>query len=141
MNHPTEIRDIASLRLTEATCLFANDFYDGAFYIAGYALELNFKAKICECLKIDDFYRNHAARSDLSRVFLVHNLGRLLILSGLYTAYETEKVTNPRLLAEWCCVLKWSETSRYDQRGTHLRQDAEDFITAVNYIIQWINLH
>jgi hypothetical protein len=71
MNNPTEIRDIAALRLAEAHCLFANAFYDGAFYIAGYALELTFKAKICECLKIDDFYRNHAARSDLSKVYFL----------------------------------------------------------------------
>jgi hypothetical protein len=129
------------MRLEDAIMLFNNNLYDGAFYIAGYALELTFKAKICECLKIDEFYHLHAAKSDFSKVFLVHNLNRLLILSGLYTVYETDKLTDSRLMLAWSTAIKWSENNRYDKRGTHVSREVQDFINAIKFLIQWINTH
>jgi hypothetical protein len=38
MDNPIEIRKIANLRLREAETLFIAKLYDGAFYLAGYAL-------------------------------------------------------------------------------------------------------
>jgi hypothetical protein len=56
MKSPQEIQSIAGLRLEKAELLFANAKFDGAFYLAGYAVKLHFKAKICTLLQIDDFF-------------------------------------------------------------------------------------
>jgi HEPN domain-containing protein len=48
-----EIKDIAFERLQEAAILCDNEKYDGAFYLAGYAIELMLKAKICERFDVD----------------------------------------------------------------------------------------
>ncbi|OWY22521.1 HEPN domain-containing protein [Sphingobacteriales bacterium UPWRP_1] len=141
MNNPAEIRNIALLRLDEAQCLFANGKFDGAYYLAGYALELTFKAKICECLNVDDFFKRHVPNSALSSVYLSHNLDRLLLLSGLYTHYENDKLTNSQLMNAWSCVVKWNEKTRYQLPNTYSNCDAQDLITSVNTLIQWIRTH
>ena len=140
MNSPIEIRNIAALRLADAETLYQNSRYDGAFYLAGYALELSFKAKICECLKIDDFYSTHV-KSELSKVYLVHDISKLLLLSGLYTLCEAEKSTDNALMQDWSYVVKWSEKSRYDSHGTHTEGDVQNLINAVKQLMQWISRH
>ena len=50
MTDPLDIRDLSHQRLIEARILFRNDKPDGAFYLAGYAVELMRKYRICERL-------------------------------------------------------------------------------------------
>ncbi|TAE22347.1 MAG: hypothetical protein EAZ92_15970 [Candidatus Kapaibacterium sp.] len=83
MKSPQEIRTIGDARLREAEMLLAKSECDGAFYLAGYAVELYFKAKICELLRLDDFYAKYAPNSVLSKAYMTHNLDGLLLLSGL----------------------------------------------------------
>jgi len=40
MNSVLEIRNLADKRLEEANLLLQNGFHEGAFYLAGYAVEL-----------------------------------------------------------------------------------------------------
>jgi HEPN domain-containing protein len=141
METPLEIKDIAQLRLEEATILKNAGYYDGAYYLAGYALELSFKAKICECLNIEDFYLAHAPKSDLSKIFMVHNLSRLLLLSGLYTQFEIEKTSNIELVNAWSYAMKWSEKARYDKRNTQSEAKLIGFLESINIITSWINSH
>ena len=141
MDTPNEIRDLAALRLEEAECLFQNGLCDGAFYLGGYAVELAFKAKICECLNIDDFYAKHVPKTELSKVFMVHNLDRLMVLSGTFTDLVAEKETNPQLAKAWSAVISWNEKARYDKRNSHLETDVKDFLASVRFIMQWIKQH
>ena len=48
METPFTIRALAALRLAEATVLIQAGKPDGAFYLAGYSVELALKAKIAE---------------------------------------------------------------------------------------------
>jgi hypothetical protein len=116
-------------------------FPNGAFYLAGYAAELYLKAKICESLKLPNFYDQYAPKSDLSKTFLIHNLERLMLLSGLLLAFETEKASNPLFLADWQTIQTWSEKSRYDVRSSHSIDNATEFITSVKNLIQWIKMN
>jgi HEPN domain len=138
MKNPTDIREVADLRLFEADNLIALNLYDGAFYLTGYAVELYLKAKICENLELPDFYSQYAPKSDLSKIFLVHNLERLMLLSGLYAKFVLEKNANATFLRDWETLQLWSEKNRYDTKGTHSESDTTDFIESVKRMILWI---
>ena len=138
MTHPTDIQDLADLRLAEAEGLVSLGFPDGAFYLAGYAAELYLKSKICESLKLPNFYDQYAPKSDLSKTFLIHNLERLMLLSGLLLEFEAEKSSNVPFLSDWQKIQEWSEKNRYDLRGSHTIADATVFINAIKNLIQWI---
>lgn len=56
MESPQEIQKISEERLAEAFILSQNGKFDGAFYLLGYAVELELKAKICELLKIPNLF-------------------------------------------------------------------------------------
>jgi HEPN domain-containing protein len=84
MNHPKEIIRLSDNKLKEAKCLLSNDFADGAFYLAGYAIELLLKAKVCRILCVDDFYMFKAlTNKDHYRPFKIHDLEQLAVLAGI----------------------------------------------------------
>ena len=140
MDNPTIIRQIAQQRIEEAECLFANGHFDGAYYLAGYALELTLKAKICDCLRVPNFYKQHIT-GELSKAFKTHKIDNLLLFTGLHETLNTEKQTNPVLLTTWSVVTCWNENSRYNNINTCDNSKSEDFISAIKYIITWINTH
>jgi HEPN domain-containing protein len=141
MTHPKEIEDLADLRLREAIGLVNIGFPDAAFYLAGYAAELSLKAKICEHLKLPNFYDQYAPKSELSKAFLTHNLERLILLSGLLLEFQAENKANILFLLDWKRLQSWSEKSLYDLEGTHSLVDAIDLINAVKNLIQWIKMN
>lgn len=141
MTNPNDIRTLADWRYEEAENLSKIGYHDGAFYLAGYAVELCLKAKICETLGVTDFYSSHVPRSDLSKTFLIHNLERLILLSGLYPKFEAEKVNDIVFNAHWERVKSWSEKSRYDNKGTHLQTDTNQFLESVKILITWIKMN
>jgi HEPN domain-containing protein len=141
MKNPIDIQNLADLRIKEAVKLQKSKFYDGAFYLAGYAVELYLKAKICENMDVPDFYDTHVPKSDLSKTFLIHNLDRLVLLSGLYTKFEMAKKTVPNLIDHWDKVLTWSEKSRYNNPNTKTEIEALEFIESSKIIIKWIKKH
>ena len=141
MTNPTDIRQLADLRINEAENLNNIGYPDGAFYLAGYAVELYLKAKICENLNLPTFYTQYAPKTDLSKTFLIHNLDRLILLSGLLPKFEAEKSNDPVFLSHWLKIEQWSEKSRYDGIGSHLVKDTSDFIKSVKIITQWIKIN
>jgi HEPN domain-containing protein len=56
MKTPQEIEDLAWDRLDEAQVLFTSRKFDGAFYLAGYAVELMLKTRICELFEIPNLF-------------------------------------------------------------------------------------
>jgi len=111
-----DIQNLAEKRLKEAKVLLANDFYEGAFYLAGYSIELMLKARICKHLEIEHFYQKQP--EPLKKAYFVHNLEQLLTLSGLRKKYEDEinpAIGNNKVLNKnWNKIGSWSESSRYD---------------------------
>jgi hypothetical protein len=49
------LEEISAARLHDAQALYAARRYDGAYYLAGYSLELALKARICKTLNWADF--------------------------------------------------------------------------------------
>ena len=141
MTNPSDIRQLADLRIIEAENLNTVGYPDGSFYLAGYAVELYLKAKICENLNLPTFYTQYAPKTDLSKTFLIHNLERLMLLSGLLPKFEAEMAINPIFKVHWLKIELWSEKSRYDVQGVHLVKGTTEFIESVKFITQWIKVN
>lgn len=149
MTNPKEIRDLAKQRLMEAEILLKNRMCDGAFYLAGYSVELTLKAKICEKLGIPNLFdeTNTVANSikgisDIRKILKTHNLLILLIFSGLKVKFDDEKATNKELIkANSLLFNSWDENARYKPCGHISDRDVEKLITLLsgeNGLITWI---
>jgi len=147
MKSPSDILLIAESRLKEANILYSNNMYDGAFYLAGYSVELTLKAKICERLGIPNIYDDGFSESikgigEFRKMLKTHNLHLLLIISGLKTVFDSDKandktLTNANSLLFNC----WDEDVRYKPCGHKDGKDVEKLLTLLsgsNGLLSWI---
>ncbi|GAB4027033.1 hypothetical protein [Spirosoma koreense] len=146
----TEFQELAILRLEEADTLLAENYPDGAFYLAGYAVECALKSAICRTLNIDDFFdtyssKPHSAKvkDDIVQKFKTHDFGTLLVLSGLYYKLESELGLDDQLKYSWSTIgaQAWSEQYRYEIIAKKTHDDVVNFVNSVNYLLQWIKQH
>ena len=142
MRCSADIIALAEEKILDAQCLLAAGRFDGAYYIAGYNVELLLKAKVCKTLGIDNFFDfgNRAKliknESDLSRTYRVHDLEQLMILSGIFTSFEAEISNNTDFRAAWSIIKDWNEGHRYLTGKT--QRDAQDLLTSINKFRLWI---
>ncbi len=139
MKNIQEIRDLAALRIAEAEYLMqnkSNDFSAAAFYLAGYAVELTLKARICELLDADEFYKEGSEYAGHSAAFKIHKIDKLIVLAGLQKKITAEKKQNKKFKNTVSSVVYWKETSRYELSTSKL--ESEEFIKNVKIFIQWI---
>ncbi len=132
-----QLRDLAQLRLKEAEALFAAGLYDGAVYLSGYVVELALKARVCRLLELD----NYPDTGELKKVYAVHNLDQLLILSGVSARVNPK---NPVLYKNWSAARDWRTEQRYQVPGT-TQQKARDVLDAIrdrrDGVLTWIKKH
>jgi HEPN domain-containing protein len=149
MTNPEEIKNLAYQRLKEAEVLFKNGMCDGAFYLAGYSVELMLKAKICERLGIPNLFdeTNADANSikgigEIRRSLKTHNLFILLIFSNLKIKFDNDKATNKELAKANSLLFNgWDENARYKPCGHVLDKDVEKLLnlhSGSNGILTWI---
>ena len=109
------IRALAWLKFEDAQHLCEQGRHDSAFYIGGYAIELLLKARICKTLAIEDFFHFDGNPKLLSkeayRPFKVHDFSQLIILSGIYNAFQ-KNFSDADLNSHWDKVNEWSEDNR-----------------------------
>jgi HEPN domain-containing protein len=105
-----DFQRLAELRLKEARALLAAEFPDGAYYLAGYAVECALKACIARRTHEHDFPEKE------SKDFYIHDLERLLGFAKLVGDLGQAMQSNPVLKANWIIVKSWSETSRYERK-------------------------
>ncbi len=132
----SDFQQLTSLRLDEAKALLAAGFPDGAYYLAGYAVECAFKACIAKRTKLYDF-----PDKTLVLESHTHSLKELFRLAQVKDDWDTDVVSNPALKRNWNLLLAWSETSRYDRGKT--RQQAFDLLNAIEDpqggILPWVH--
>jgi HEPN domain-containing protein len=153
MKNPEEIKKLAYERLEEAQILCDAGKYNGAFYLAGYSIELMLKAKICENWGVpklfDEQYKIHGI-SKIRDTIKIHDIAVLLIFSGLKTKFEIAKSTNislalaNALLFESSGRCQWSEQVRYQSNSKDARevQNLLELLEDDNDnrgLLQWIN--
>jgi hypothetical protein len=137
MKSQSEIERLADLRYKEACCLLNNKLWDGAFYLAGYSIELLLKARICKNLRIDNFYEfGLPVKKEFYRVFKNHNIRELIMLAGMYFDFVRLGIADKDFVNHWSRLLVWSEASRYKMDKTEA--EATNFIISANTIGLWI---
>ncbi len=109
-------------------------FYDGAYYLAGYAVECALKACIAKGTQRHLF--PDKKRVDLSHS---HDFAQLIRVAGLKDEHQ-ERIKGDPVFETNCDVVNyWSEQSRYRRSG---RESAEALVSAVGNgrygVISWI---
>ena len=142
MNSKENIIALADSKLIEAIHLSSFGFYDSAYYLGGYVIELLFKAKICDHFEIDDFFEPVADKyleRDALKPFKVHDLMQLLIFSGIFRKAQANIRTDDSFKNAWSVVRLWNESSRYEQGKD--REFVMIFLDSVKIIQQWITTY
>ncbi len=136
-----ELKKLAGTRLKEAKLLYNGGFYDGAYYLAGYVVELALKARICRVLDLTEYLDS----GEISRSFKTHRLDDLVRLAGLQKKFEQAKLINPVLTMNWSLISVWNEQLRYSPIGTSPSLLVQRIINALENrndgVFTWIKKH
>ena len=129
-----DLRSLSRVRLSEARELLKAGLPDGAYYLAGYAVECVLKACIAKETQRYEFPDKKRVNSSHT-----HDLEEL-VRSPTCKAGLREAVNNdPLLLRHWYVVQSWSEQTRYVQ---HSATRAQELIKAVGNrnhgVIKWV---
>lgn len=134
-----DFQAIADTRLEEARGLLALPvpLPDGAYYLAGYAVECALKACIA---------RSYAQHDWPEKGFVAdchtHNIMALVRLAGIEAERYVDANAIPALGQNWLVVKDWSERARYER---HSLPKAQKMVDAVgdnaNGVLTWIKAH
>jgi hypothetical protein len=97
--------------------------YDGAYYLAGYAVECALKACIAKGTRRNEF--PDKKKVDLSHS---HDLLQLIMVAGLKDEHRERVSGDPDFRTNWDIVKLWSEHSRYRR---HRQESANELLLAV----------
>jgi len=129
-----DLQEIAERRVRESSALLAAGFPDGAYYLAGYAVECALKACIAKQTREHDFPEKKLVNESYT-----HRLKDLLKLAELKTDLETALQQDQLMEANWAIVQDWSEESRYEKRTF---QQAASLLSAIDDqpggVLPWI---
>ena len=103
-----DLQLLARIRLQEARALLKGGHSDGAYYLAGYAVECGLKACIAKGIERYEF--PDKKKVDASHT---HNLRELIRVANLEKARLDEASRDPAFRDNWDVVQAWSEQSRY----------------------------
>lgn len=133
-----DLQRLARVRLAEARVLLAAKKYDGAYYLAGYAVECALKSCIAKQFKKYDFPEKKLVVDSHT-----HNLEQLLSVSGLKQLHKQELDTNVEFAVNWSVVRDWSEKARYSLSRS--KAEADDLYAALSArrhgILKWLKKH
>lgn len=121
---------VARARVVDAATLHVAERYDGAIYLAGYAVELALKASVCREHGLNGFPQTHAERKRTPRIpglpsLWTHDLQALLRASG-----KRDDVTE-QARSEWSQATQWTPDLRYSPVGTTSRTASLDMLRDV----------
>ena len=131
-----EFQRLAELRASEAGILAQRRKEQGAYYLAGYAVECALKACIAKQTRRNEF----PPKPDYVRKTYTHDLGELLRLAGLEKQLEADMKSNPVLAGNWTVVKDWNEEKRYVV--SRLKgKDMHAALLGPNGVLTWIKQH
>jgi len=99
-----EFQEMADQRLAEAKALLDQGKWNGAYYLAGYAVELALKACIIKTLLATDAFPD----KEFSKNCYTHAVEKLVGLAKLDGARRTATDADPDLLTNWALAQDWS---------------------------------
>ena len=131
----TDLQILVEIRVKEATVLFENECYQGAYYLLGYALECAFKACIKKQVRENDFPDKKLANASHT-----HKLSDLLGVAELKKKLFEQEKQDDKFKLNWIVAKDWSEAARYEP--VMKKTKAKDFFEAItdeqSGVLQWI---
>ena len=131
-----ELQQLTTRRLDEARALLAAQQFSGAWYIAGYAVELALKACVCKALSLMSYPEN-----EVKKAFLTHQVSDLVLLAGLRDQLQRERSARPMFAGNWDVVAGWAPSDRYVMERT--QQEVNDLLQAMQDpregVITWLS--
>jgi HEPN domain-containing protein len=109
--------------LKESKTLLDAGFPNGAYYLAGYAVECALKACIAKKTRAHDFPEKKLVIDSHS-----HDLGKLFRIAELNIELDAAILADPSMKSKVDTIEDWSETSRYETKSV---QEATDLLEAV----------
>jgi HEPN domain-containing protein len=132
-----EFKKLARVRIREARVLNQEGLYDGAYHLAGLAVECAFKACIARKTRRHDFPDKYFANQ-----VHTHDFKTLVQAAGLQATFDRDLKANATLNRNWAVVKDWSVESRYNVVG---KLKSEDFYKALTArpdgVMKWIRQH
>ena len=119
-----DFQQLTRIRLKEARVLLLNGHYEGAYYLAGYAVECAIKACIAKNVKHYDFPDKKLANESHS-----HDLEQLIKVAGLQNKLNIKLQVNRQFELNWAIAKDWSEQKRYSTLIQNT--SAKDFYSAL----------
>lgn len=133
----TDLQELAQVRLKEARRLFDGAMFDGAYYLAGYAVECAVKACIAKQTRRYDFPDKTVANQAHT-----HNLSQLIGVAGLKDDLDRRIEGDGTFAVNWAIVKDWTEQARYERHG---EDKARDFLSAAagrrKGVLAWLKGH
>ena len=132
-----DLQDLSRVRLKEAKALLTLGLHDGAYYLAGYAVECALTACIARQTQRYEFPdKNKVANS------WKHDLDDLVNIAGLKDELQDQQKSDVLFRANWGISASWSVESRYRK---HRSESAQELVKAVDErshgVIRWIRLY
>ncbi|MGC1371822.1 MAG: HEPN domain-containing protein [Candidatus Sulfotelmatobacter sp.] len=132
-----DLQELSRVRLREAEALYKARLYDGCVYLAGYAIELALKARICRLLR----KQKYPSSGDVGRSFRVHGLEQLKLLAGLSAEIDVNK--NKQLFDNWSKTVEWNPEQRYNEPGKYNAATAKVILDGLtekpNGVLTWLS--
>jgi hypothetical protein len=127
-----ELRRIAAQKLLAAKTVLTES-PDDAVHLAGYAVELQLKARIAETLTPPTWPSDRREfRARKLRHLQTHDLHDLLVLSGRELAIKAQH------MARWSICVTWNPESRYNPVGTVTPAAAAQMLEAVEVLLGYL---
>jgi len=129
-----DFQQLADVRIEEAGILLTNGKPDGAYYLAGYAVECALKACIAKLTNLHDFPDKQFAQ----RCF-THNIEELIGASDLRGQRDADVAVDADLKDNWLIVKDWTESSRYLRKTQSEAQALFDAVADPSHgVLSWI---
>ena len=125
----SDFEKLMVLRLKEAELLLRHRDWDGAYYLAGYAVEFALKIRvIAQLMKSNSFPDKKLAEN-----FYKHELTLLRKLAELDDEMDNDVAVSP----QWDIVKDWSEQTRY-MVGKSEKEAADLYEAIEKGVLPWI---
>lgn len=130
-----DFHKLTEIRIKEAKVLLDRKCYEGAYYLAGYAVECALKACIAKRTLAHDF----PPKPQVVRDFYQHDIRSLAKMAGLELELN-KRLSVVQFKSNWDLVCTWSEEERYDNNISP--KAARDLYRAIansrNGVLVWL---
>jgi len=132
-----DLQRLSRIRICEAKALAKLGLHDGAYYLAGYAVECALKACIAKGTRRHEFPDRKKVEASYK-----HDLRELVRVADLDDARVDESKRNLRFRNNWDVVKSWSEESRYRTNSASDARGLVEAVTDTNHgVLRWVKQH